>query len=462
MKVTQTPARSGDGAPNPLREYSLFNALLGRRSRRLGKGFRLNGGPLAYESPEETTPLAIEEEAALAFAACGITGYTTADVPFQAGDMPGAGGGNILAHFAGRTVPSADSMHNVTMFVINDDGTWLLRRPQDYPRMEIGELARAARRGDLVDLYRRSRIKLADHRVNVPREFPYMLPFNLWAGNVPGSTYFLPVTETSGLIINALLAAFDDEWAAYFLDDRNGFRSPGLAGFARSKGGHLYDDPRDNRMVPIGVFESSMYELMAAETGAMIQNLGLMAQALGIGGFTHYAGHPQGWLQALGFQMQAVPTSRVAGMGRLMSLLLRVLRRDDPLPTAVGLQGEGQTLLKPWCPPHFPDMEHAVRAFIDYKFAPGSGTLRDGGAATAWRDGYTVQQGIPAPSEKAIAATVSYCDYVYRRYGRFPSANGPFRTTIAYQAHNLDTAFYERFYEQETLDDIRTPEIDPS
>jgi hypothetical protein len=452
VKETETPAP--DGARRPFRDDSLFNALVGRRSRRLGKGFRLNGGPLAYESLEDAAPLTIEEEAALAFAACGISGYTTADVPFQAGDVPGAGGGNILAHFAGRTVPSADAMHNVTVFVMNDEGTWMLRRPQDYARMEIGELAKAARRCELVDLYERSRIRIADRRVDVPREFPYMLPFNRWASNAPGSTYFLPVAETSGLMINALLAAFDDEWAAYLLDERNGFRSPGLARFARSKGGHLYDDPRHDRMVSIGVFESSMYELMAAETGAVIQNLGLTAQALGVGGFAHYAGHPQGWLKALGFQMQAVPTSRVAGMGPLMSLLLRLMRRDDPVPTAIGLRREGQMLLQPWSPPHYPAMEQAVHAFVDYKFAPNSGTLRDGGAATAWRDGSTVQDGIPAPSEKAISATVAYCDYVFRRYGRFPSANGPFRTTIAYQAHHLDTAFYERHYEQETLDGI--------
>jgi hypothetical protein len=32
------------------------------------------------------------EEAALAFAACGITGYALAELPYQTGDIPEAGG----------------------------------------------------------------------------------------------------------------------------------------------------------------------------------------------------------------------------------------------------------------------------------------------------------------------------------------------------------------------------------
>jgi hypothetical protein len=75
--------------------------------------------------------------------------------------------------------------------------------------------------------------------------------------------------------------------------------------------------------------------------------------------------------------------------------------------------------------------------------------LRDGGAASAWRDGSKVQAGIPLYSDRAIEATIAYCDYVYRRYGRFPANSGPFRTLLAYQAHHLDRDFYERFYRRD-------------
>jgi hypothetical protein len=57
-----------------------------------------------------------------------------------------------------------------------------------------------------------------------------------------------------------------------------------------------------------------------------------------------------------------------------------------------------------------------------------------------------VLAGIPAYSDRAIDATVAYCEYVYKRYGRFPAYSGPFRTVLAYQAHHLDPDFYDRFY----------------
>jgi len=98
-------------------------------------------------------------------------------------------------------------------------------------------------------------------------------------------------------------------------------------------------------------------------------------------------------------------------------------------------------------------MEEAVRAFIDYKYAQGTGTFRDGGAATAWADGRGIQSKIPAYSEKAIAATIAYCRYIYERYGRFPASSGPFTNLVAFQAHHLDAEFYARYYRAGALTD---------
>ncbi len=79
---------------DPLRQrlgtYPLLSALVERRSRRFGKGMTLNGGPLAYHSAHRPQPLSLEEEAALAFAACGITGYALAELPYDTGSMPEA------------------------------------------------------------------------------------------------------------------------------------------------------------------------------------------------------------------------------------------------------------------------------------------------------------------------------------------------------------------------------------
>jgi len=121
------------------------------------------------------------------------------------------------------------------------------------------------------------------------------------------------------------------------------------------------------------------------------------------------------------------------------------------VPTAIGLEQGGETLIKPFCPPYYRDMETAVRAFIDYKYAQGRGTFRDGGAATAWKDGRSVQAGIPAYSDHAIAATIAYCTYIYERYGRFPASSGPFTNLVAFQAHHVDPDFYARHYRADAL-----------
>lgn len=411
----------------------------------------LHGGPLAYRSRRAPQPLGLEEEAALAFAGCGITGYALAELPYESGDLLEAGGGNIMVHLIGRTVASGDAVHAIALFVINDEGAWMLKRPQDYSRTEIRALSEAAREHRLVELYERSRVRIADGRPDVPRELPFVMPFNKWSANVPGATYFLPVAELSAFYINILLSAFSEDFGYFVVDERNRFRPPGIAKFARSKGGHLHDDPGEGRFATVGLLETWLCEFAAIEQGGMLPNLGLMTQALGLGGFSHFAAHPFIWFQALGFRMREIPFSRTIGAGRVTKRILKALNRDLPVPTAVGLERSGETLIKPFCPPYYQNMKEAVLAFVDYKRAWGSGTHRDGGEATGWREGARVQAGIPNYYDAAINATISYCEYVYNRYGRFPANSGPFRTVLAYQAHHLDPDFYDRFYRPEAL-----------
>jgi hypothetical protein len=423
----------------PPTHSSLIETLIERRSRRFGKGMTLNGGPLAYSSHQKPEPLSIEEEAMLAFAACGVNGPVLSELPFQTGDVPDASGGYIMVNFVGRTIASGDAMHLCTVFVVNDQGAWLLRRPQDYPRGNIAGLLSAARDHRFVELYEKARVKLADCRVDIPRQVPFIAPFNKWSANVPGTTYFVPVAELTVLYINVLLSFFDEEWSFFFLDDHNGYQPAGIAKFARSKGGHLYDDPHDGRVATVSLVERWMCEFGTTEMGSIAQNLGLMAAAIGVGGFPHFAAYPGLWPSALGFRMENVPLPKTMGMGPGNA-------SDIQVATPVGLEKEGSVLIKPFCPPYYKNMEEAVLAFIDYKYAQGKGTFRDGGAATAWKDGEKIQAGIPKYSDKTIAATIAYATYVFERYGRFPGTTGPFSTLIAYQAHHVDPEFYEKFY----------------
>jgi hypothetical protein len=416
-------------------DYPLLEALLHRRSRRFAKGMRLEGGPLAYASAEAAEPLSLEQEAALAFAACGITGYALAELPYQPG-----GGGNIMTHFVGRTAASGDAMHDVAVFVLNDQGAWMLRRPQDFPRSELPDLIRAAQQRRLVVLYERCRVRIADRRPDVPREVPYVPPFNQWMANVAGTTYFLPVGELTALSINVVLSAFSEEFGYYVVDERNGFRPAGI--------GRLL--PRqEGRVLTIGALETWIAEFVAIEHGGILQNLGLMAQALGLGGFPHFAAHPFAWFQALGFRMTEIPASRLIGAGGVKATAMRALGKEVRVPSALGLERDGHALIRPYCPPYYASMREAVLSFVEYKYGAGRGTMRDGGKVTAWLDGERVQAGMARYSDRTVEAAIAYCEYVYERYGRFPALCGPFRTILAYQAHRLDPAFYERFYRPE-------------
>jgi hypothetical protein len=448
VNVDAPEAARAAGAARPAwQDVSLLDALLRRRSRRFFAGATLDGGPLAYASALPAQPLTLAEEAALVFAGAGVTGYALAELPYQPGQAPESGGGNIMSSFVGRTIPAGDAIHAVALCVTNDDGAWFIRRPQDYPRGDIPELVAAARAGRFVELYERARVRIAQQRVEAPREVPFQVSFNKWSANQPGTTYFVPVNELSALYINVLLAAFSRDYGALLLDERNRFQPAGLGRFRRSKGGWLHDDPAGGRVGTIWLTETWLYEFAALEQGAMLQNLGLMAAALGLGGFAHFAAHPYAWPRALGFRMQQIPLSRAIGANRVTAAALRALKRDLPVPTPLGLERAGEALITPWCPPYYPSMRAAVLAFVDAKYRAGSGLFRDGGAASAWRDGAAVQAGIPAYPDEVIEATCAYCEYVYARYGRFPAYSGPTRTVLAYQAHHLDPAFYERFYQ---------------
>ncbi|MBI4280284.1 MAG: hypothetical protein HY660_17670, partial [Armatimonadetes bacterium] len=202
-------------APAPfqhLAQYPPLSALVSRRSRRFGLGMKIEHGPLAHHSRHAPLPLREEEEAALAFAACGITGL--ADLSYGTGQ-----GGSMLAGLMGRTIASPDAIHAAALIVARDDATYLLRRPQDFAPTDIPDLCRLARQRALTELYRRSRIKIAAGRAAAPVEPGYNFNINRWSLYAPGTTYFLPINEITGLYINTLLEAFDETMGLFIVDE---------------------------------------------------------------------------------------------------------------------------------------------------------------------------------------------------------------------------------------------------
>ena len=428
-----------------LEQFPLLRALRERRSRRFGLGMKMPAGPLAFESRHPGMPLSEEEEAAMVFAGSGITGHALADLCYAPG-----GGGNIMGGLVARTIASGDGLQTVALVVINDEGTYLIRRPSELLPTHIPQLIDWGRQGKFVELYRRSRVKIKDGRVVTPTDPLFNINANRWSAHAKGTSYFLPINDLTFMYVNGLLEIFNETTGAFVLDERNGFRPAGLARFARSRGGHLEDDPRQGRVATLRQVEQFVTEFVTVEQGMMLQNLGLMAQALGLGGFPNFANHEFGWFQALGFRLNEMPASQYLGTGPLISLVMRLLRRDVPVPYPVGLEKDGQILLKPFCPPYYPSMTAAVRAVVEIKLG-SKGVLRGAPPGTGWSNENEVTRQIPALSEAAIAATSAYCEYLYERYGRFPVYLTPYRTVLGFQACHLDAEFYDRFYRPEAL-----------
>ncbi|HEV8490228.1 MAG TPA: hypothetical protein VGQ58_10620 [Candidatus Limnocylindrales bacterium] len=426
-------------------DYSLVEALIRRRSRRFALGSRLQGGAFSWDSRHDPVPLNEDEEAILAFAGTGVTGHVFGELPYQPDAGPETGGGQVMMSTVGRTQSSADAVATATLFITRDDATYAMPRPQDFAPDEFDALAALGRQRRFTEVYRRSRIQLRDRRSEIPRELPFTPPFNKWSANVPGATYFVPVSDVTGLYLTILFAALGEEFAFFFHDDKDWLVRPaGIGRFGKSKGGHLHDDVNDGRVGTIDELETYLLEILGFEQGLMIQNIALATEALGLGGFPHYAAHRFAWPKALGFETRDRTFAQLLHKGPLGTLLMRLLKKNVVIPQAVGLEHDRKPILRPFAPPYYPTMDEAVRAFVEGKFAAGFGIFR--GAPTAWRDPATIQAAIPEYSEANTQAVIAYCNYVMDHYGQFPANYGPFRTLMAFQAHHIDMQFYDRFY----------------
>lgn len=429
--------------------YPLISALRDRRSRRFGLGMAMPSGPLAYQSRHPARPISEHDEASLAWAACGITGPALGDLCYAQGQ-----GGNIMAGMVGRTVASGDCLQTVSLVVINDQGTWLLRRPHEMSAATLAEVTDLNRRGEWIQSFRRSRVQLSDRRLQAPLEPIFNINANRWSLHAEGSSYFLPIGDLTPMYLNGILEILNEETGVYVLDERNGYRPAGLARFARSRGGHLDDDPAHGKVITIKQLEQFVTDFVNLEMGMVLQNLGLMTQALGLGGFPHFANHDFAWHQSLGFRCESLPASRYLGVGPITRFGLRLLGKDQPVPLAVALEKNGERLLQALCPPNFSSMTAALQWIVDRKFGP-RGVFRSHPAYGAWRDPALVTAEVPALSDKAIAAATALVEYLWTRYGRFPVHVPPFRCGLAHQVVHVDAEFYDQFYRPEALSETQ-------
>ena len=446
-----------------LRGYPLLQAINERRTRRVARGVTIHAGPLTHESRNAPEPLDPLEEAVL-ICSTGLTGVLMHDGPLKKPSGAPEDLGSMFTNIFARSGPSADNAQATSLFMINDSGIWLLRRPRGKEAAALLDgLPRSWldwKEEDWLDAAAAVKVKVHDNRMEFPREFPYYIGWNKQFSNVSGSTIFLPVVDCTRQYLNILLIVlsepegqrplFVDDWQRFrprtFKDWKAwvaqwvklGPRIPyqPIGGIERATGGFVNPDI----VVPLGVGYAlrTDYELFF-----LLQNLMLMGQAMGLGVWGHGSIWPahvlqrdpaKGWL-GLGFRhtqpKRGAPWAPVPAS------------QHNP----VGLDG----LLEGLVPPYVGSMEEAVDIVLEEKYgkdgiftdpaAIGRAYQRPGDAETYLR----LQNRHPP---EAVRYAKEIATYIYETYGRFPAHIDAFYTPGFWvQFHHLEMEYYERFFD---------------
>jgi hypothetical protein len=405
-------------------KYPLFEALHKRRSRRISVGLaQVRAGKNSYTSATKPQPLSDLEEAVL-ISTIGLTGVNLPDRPFQS-----PSGENILGtpnlNFQGRAAGSTDNCQGTHFFLLNDTGTYFLKR------LDNVDPAAPITPDLLVRRAAQSKIKLFDKRKDFPREFPYYLDSNRFLSNLPGTTILFPVVDMTHQYINALmyLLTEPDGFRPALLDDRNFYLPAGCGKWIRS--GFL------NRKIklPLGVLGTMRTQI---EAELLLQNLILMLQAMGLGGWIHASVAPTELLPALGFQY-VTPRYRLLDFMRWGTVLTKVRTQPIGLPPHIECM----------CPPYYPSMADAVQAVIDAKYRPGGTYGDDAFFRRIFRGdrGEDYLHEVPHYADDVIACTKDICTYIYERHGRFPAhCDAIYAPGVWLQAHHLDLDYYDTLF----------------
>jgi hypothetical protein len=395
-----------------VRDFSLFDALFGRRARRFAYGMEIPRGPLACKSQHAPFPLSELEQALLIAAGTGVTGWHFG-IPHSEAE-PGLSSYSV--RLTGRTFPTAAGIGAPELFYTDDQGTYLIKT-RDAGARGLQECSGPSDSERLLQRCRELTVQLSDQRLSVPREPPHTSEHNLWNANFPGSTLFMPVADVGQQLLAFLAILASNGYTLY--DDLAKRPAGNLEPYFRS--GLLSETKR----LPLSYTEQYLLATTAMELATICHNIVLALQALGLGGWMFTGINPYSAMGA--FADRGMP-----GLG------FRFVRREDwSLPNPVGLDGHYESL----CPPYYPDMHAAVRKLAEWKF--GEGGTYDPTTPGPYQRNREVKESVTPYSEELLACVGEMAQYVYDTYGKFPGTVPTIFMRVYVQAHHLDTEFYD-------------------
>jgi hypothetical protein len=428
-----------------LLDRPLLETILRRRTHRVSRGSSITAGSMSYQSNRPREPLS-ELEEALLIALTGCTGLTMPDRPFSDSRT----GKPIMAkpnlNMVGRTAGSPDNAQGTHFFMINDAGTYFLRKlppPSDGSSPFDPEV--------LISRARQAKVRILNRRIDVPdgnRDFPAYLDSNRFLSNLPGTTVMFPVVDLSRQYVNGMMYLLTQPEGSRptVVDDRNFYRVAGVKKWVQS--GFLNSDIK----LPLGLIGSMRTQV---EADLLLQNLMLGTDAMGLGAWIHGSMSPPVLLGDPKFRNRygrmldfdwAVPKWRPAD----------IVRWQVPLPHLaslrahpVGLRHGGEHLIKAMTPPNYDTMSDAVDAVIAEKFG-AKGIYHDD---ALFEQIYKGEFGLKYMSEASdyaadvIACARDICTYIFETHGRFPAHCDAIHVPgVWLQAHHVEDEYYERFF----------------
>jgi len=221
------------------------------------------------------------------------------------------------------------------------------------------------------------------------------------------------------------------------VDDRNFYLPAGVAKWKRN--GFLNKDVK----VPLGVLGPMRTQI---EAELLLQNLMLVIQSMGLGGWIHASVTPQHLLgnpyestqKGLGFTFQK-PRPHLLDLVRWGTFL------TGPRAHPVGLND----LIQGMCPPYYKTMADAVDAVIALKYgSQGVYEDRDYFRGIFKGDGgerYVKE--VPHYDPRVVQCVKDVCTYIYETHGRFPAhVDAIYVPGVWIQVHHLDLEYYDKLF----------------
>lgn len=397
-------------------DFKFVDALFGRRARRFFMGASIPDSYFKYTSMHEPFPLTEGEQMMILLAAAGNTGWHNL---IMRGERYAPDLSNYACSAGGRTFPSAAGFHTSELFFTDDTGVYLFET-RDAPALSIRSENGTFNMEDLLEVHRTRVRKIADRRLKIPPETPYVEAHNTWVVNHPGTTLFIPVGDLAQHVLAGL--CYYTQNGVCFYDDIRGEKIEGLERFSKLVD---IDSP-----LPLSFLEMWSFSELTAELSIACYAGMLMLQAMGLGGWMFNGMDPFSLLGASG--NPAVP-----GLG---------FRYDTnekwTLPNPTGLPG----VFESYTPPHYRDMRHAVDVLTERKFGKGGPFHPD--TPGYYKNTMEVRSRARLHNEEFKECVALQAQYIYNKFGKFPGTVPSVFVMPYLQAHHLDLEFYDHFYEK--------------